>query len=65
MEIIFFLLVLSALLYVIGYLVYKFFTAPGTVEAVTGSAGSAQNEGQFFDGPDGYDATSGYQALRD
>lgn len=64
MEIIFFLLVLAALLYVIGYVVYKFFTAPGTVEAITGSAGSAQNEGQFFDGPDGYDATGGYQESR-
>jgi Na+-transporting methylmalonyl-CoA/oxaloacetate decarboxylase gamma subunit len=65
MEIIFFLLVLAALLYVIGNLVYKFFSAPGTIEAITGSAGSVHNEGQYFDGPNGYDATSGYQSSRD
>ena len=65
MEIVFFVILLLGALFGIGYAIYSFFTAPGTVERFTGGAGSAQNEGQFFDGADGYDATGGYQESRD
>jgi hypothetical protein len=65
MEIVFFLILLGGVLFGIGYAIYSFFTAPGTVERFSGVAGSAQNEGQFFDGADGYDATGGYQESRD
>jgi hypothetical protein len=65
MEIVFFVILLLALLFGIGYAIYSFFTAPGTVERFSGAAGSTQNEGQFFDGADGYDATGGYQDSRD
>jgi hypothetical protein len=65
MEIVFFVILLLAVLFGIGYAIYSFFTAPGTVERYSGGAGSTQNEGQFFDGADGYDATGGYQASRD
>jgi hypothetical protein len=65
MEIVFFLILLLGTLFAIGYAVYSFFSAPGTVERFTGGAGSAQNEGQYFDGADGYDATGGYQESRD
>lgn len=60
MEIVFFVIFLSAALFGISYAIYSFFTASGTVEKPTGVAGSTQNEGQFFDGADGYDATGGY-----
>jgi Na+-transporting methylmalonyl-CoA/oxaloacetate decarboxylase gamma subunit len=65
MEIVFFLILLLAVLFGISYAIFSFFTAPGTVEKPTGSPGSKQNEGQFFDGADGYDATGGYQESRD
>jgi hypothetical protein len=65
MEIVFFVILLLGVLFGIGYAIYSFFTAPGTVERFSGAAGSTQNEGQFFDGADGYDATGGYQASRD
>jgi hypothetical protein len=65
MEIVFFVILLLGVLFGIGYAVYSFFTAPGTVERFSGGSGSAQNEGQFFDGADGYDATGGYQESRD
>jgi hypothetical protein len=65
MEIVFFAVILLAALFGISYAIYSFITAPGTVEKPTGVAGSAQNEGQFFDGADGYDATGGYQESRD
>jgi len=64
-AIVFFVILLLGALFGIGYAIYSFFTAPGTVESFTGGAGSAQNEGQFFDGADGYDATGGYQESRD
>ena len=65
MEIVFFAVILLAALFGISYAIYSFFTAPGTVEKPAGTAGSSQNEGQFFDGADGYDATGGYQESRD
>jgi hypothetical protein len=65
MEIVFFLILLCGALFGIGYAIYSFFNAPGTVERFTGGAGSAQNEGQYFAGSDGYDATGGYQESRD
>jgi hypothetical protein len=65
MEIVFFLILLFGVLFGIGYAIYSFFTAPGTVERYSGGVGSTQNEAQFFDGADGYDATGGYQASRD
>jgi len=65
MEIVFFLILLLGTLFAIGYAIFSFFTAPGTVERFTAGAGSAQNEGQYFDGADGYDATGGYQESRD
>ena len=65
MEIIFFLILAGALIYAVGYSVVKFFTSPGTIERNDGAIGSVQNEGQFFDGPDGYDATGGYQESRE
>jgi hypothetical protein len=65
MEIVFFLILLCGALFGIGYAIYSFFTAPGTVERFTGGAGSTQNEGQYFAGSDGYDATGGYQESRD
>lgn len=65
MEIVFFLLLAGALLYVVVFAVYKFFTAPGGVEHQVASSNPSQNEGQFFDGSDGYDATGGYQNSRD
>ena len=65
MEIVFFLLLAFAMLYVVGYAIYKFFTAPGGVERNDGALGTKQNEGQYFDGADGYDATGGYQESRD
>ena len=65
MEIVFFLLLAFAMLYVVGYAIYKFFTAPGGIERNDAALGSTQNEGQFFDGADGYDATGGYQESRD
>jgi hypothetical protein len=65
MEIVFFLIFLCGALFGIGYAIYSFFSAPGTVERFTGGTSSAQNEGQFFDGADGYDATGGYQESRD
>ena len=65
MEIVFFLLLAFALLYVVGYAIFKFFTAPTEVGATGNSLGPTQNEGQFFDGSDGYDATGGYQNSRD
>ena len=66
MEIVFFVIVVLAVLFAIGYAVFSFFTAPGTVEKFNGGAGDGSpNEGQFFDGPGGYDATGGYQESRD
>lgn len=65
MEIVFFLILLGGSLFGIGYAIYSFFTAPGTVEKFSGGAGSAPNEGQYFAGSDGYDATGGYQESRD
>ena len=65
MVIVFFLLLAFALLYALGYAVYKFFTAPGAVARNDSAISSVQNEGQFFDGPDGYDATGGYQESRE
>jgi len=65
MEIVFFVILLLGALFGIGYAIYSFFTAPGTVERFSGGAGSAQNEGQYFAGSDGYDATGGYQESRD
>ena len=61
MEIFFFLLGVGAVLYLLGYAVYKFFTAPGEVGGKISGSTTNQNEGQFFDGADGYDATGGYQ----
>ena len=65
MEIVFFLLLAFAMLYVVGYAIYKFFTAPGGVERNDANLAARQNEGQYFDGADGYDATGGYQESRD
>ena len=65
MEIVFFVVITLAALFGISYAIYSFFTAPGTVEKPTAIPGSTQNEGQFFDGADGYDATGGYQESRD
>lgn len=65
MEIVFFLLLAFAMLYVVGFAIYKFFTAPGGIERNDAALGSTKNEGQFFDGADGYDATGGYQESRD
>ena len=65
MEIVFFLLLAFAMLYVVGFAIYKSFTAPGGIERNDAALGSTQNEGQFFDGADGYDATGGYQESRD
>jgi hypothetical protein len=65
MEIVFFVILLLGALFGIGYAIYSFFSAPGTVERFSGGVGSAQNEGQFFDGADGYNATGGYQESRD
>lgn len=66
MEIVFFVIVLLGILFAIGYALVSFFTSPGTVERFSGdAAGSSQNEGQFFDGANGYDATGGYQETRD
>lgn len=65
MEIVFFVILLLGALFGIRYAIYSFFSAPGTVERFSGGAGSAQSEGQFFDGADGYDATGGYQDSRD
>ena len=63
--IVFFLLLAFALLYVVGYAIYKFLSAPTEVGGQSNSLGATQNEGQFFDGPDGYDATGGYQNSRE
>ena len=65
MEIVFFVILLLAVLFGIGYAVFSFFTSPGGVETSDRALGSSQNEGQFFDGADGYDATGGYQESRD
>lgn len=65
MEIVFFVILLLALLFGIGYAVFGFFTSPGGVESTDRALGGSQNEGQFFDGAEGYDATGGYQASRD
>jgi hypothetical protein len=67
MEIIFFLILLLGVIFAVGYAIYSFFTAPGTVEFMSGggAGGKMQNEGQYFDGADGYDATGGYQESRD
>ncbi|MBP6043319.1 MAG: hypothetical protein KA500_02235 [Rhodoluna sp.] len=65
MEIVFFLLLAFAMLYVVGYAIYKFFSAPGGVERNDVNLGARPNEGQYFDGADGYDATGGYQESRD
>jgi hypothetical protein len=65
MEIVFFVILLLAVLFGIGYAVFSFFTSPGGVESTDRALGGSQNEGQFFDGADGYDATGGYQASRD
>jgi hypothetical protein len=67
MEIVFFLILLLGVLFAIGYAIYSFFTAPGTVEFLRGDSagGTLQNEGRYFDGPGGYDATGGYQESRD
>ena len=65
MEIVFFVILLLAVLFGIGYAVFSFFTSPGGVETSDGALGGSQNEGQFFGGADGYDATGGYQESRD
>lgn len=65
MEIIFFVILLLAVVFGIGYAVFSFFTSPGGVESTDRALGGSQNEGQFFDGADGYEATDGYQASRD
>ena len=65
MEIVFFVILLLALLFGIGYAVFSFFTSPGGVGSTDRALGGSQNEGQFFDGAEGYDATGGYQASRD
>ncbi|MEN9343131.1 MAG: hypothetical protein RIR24_718 [Actinomycetota bacterium] len=65
MEIFFFVVLILGMLFGIGYAIYSFFTSPSTVERSNEVIGSAQNEGQFFDGADGYDATGGYQDSRD
>lgn len=65
MEIVFFLILVLAMLFAVGYAVYSFFSAPGGIASVDRTLGVSQNEGQFFDGADGYDATGGYQATRD
>ena len=65
MEIVFFVILLLAVLFGIGYAVFSFFTSPGGVESTDRTLGGSQNEGQFFDGADGYDATGGYQESRD
>jgi hypothetical protein len=65
MEIVFFVILLLAVLFGIGYAVFSFFTSPGGVETTGRALGGSQNEGQFFDGADGYDATGGYSESRD
>lgn len=65
MEIVFFVILLLAVLFGIGYAVFSFFTSPDGVESTDRALGGSQNEGQFFDGAEGYDATGGYQASRD
>ena len=65
MEIVFFVILLLAVLFGIGYAVFSFFTSPGGVESTDRAFGGSQNEGQFFDGADGYDATGGYSESRD
>ncbi len=60
MEIVFFAILLLAVLFGIGYAVFSFFTSPGGIETTDRALGGSQNEGQFFDGADGYDATGGY-----
>lgn len=65
MEIVFFVILLLAVLFGIGYALFSFFNSPGNVESTHHPVGGSQNEGQFFDGADGYDATGGYQASRD
>lgn len=65
MEIVFFLILLAAVLFAIGYAIYSFFSAPGGVEMVDRTLTAGQNDGQFFDGADGYNATAGYQESRD
>ena len=65
MEIFFFLLGVGAVLYLLGYAIYKFLSAPGSVGGKSNASTTKQNEGQFFDGADGYDATGGYQNSRD
>lgn len=65
MEIVFFVILLLAVLFGIGYAVFSFFTSPGGVESTDRALGGSKNEGQFFDGADGYNATGGYQASRD
>ena len=65
MEIVFFVILSLAVLFGIGYAVFSFFTSPGGVESTDRALGGSQNEGQFFDGTDGYDATGGYSESRD
>ena len=65
MEIVFFVILLLAVLFCIGYAVFSFFTSPGGVESADRPLGGSQNEGQFFYGADGYDATGGYSESRD
>ena len=65
METVFFVILLLAVLFGIGYAVFSFFTSPGGVETDDRALGGSQNEGQFFDGADGYDATGGYSDSRD
>ena len=65
MEIVFFLIIVLAMLFAVGYAIYSFFSAPGGIASIDRTLGGSQNEGQFFDGADGYDATGGYQESRD
>lgn len=65
MEIVFFAIILLAVLFGIGYAIFSFFTSPGGVETNDRALGGSQNEGHFFDGANGYDATGGYSESRD
>lgn len=65
MEVIFFLIIVLAMLFAVGYAIYSFFSAPGGIESIDRTLGGRQMEGQYFDGADGYDATGGYQESRD
>ena len=65
MEIVFFVILLLAVLIGIGYAVVAFLRWLFAIEPVNRTQSGSQNEGQFFDGAQGYDATGGYSESRD